>query len=589
MSKKLGNSVFKLPNGRDLAAPDQTHSGELNTANNNSIINEAEDNFEERLITNAYPDLRALLGQRMNRGILGDDSIKDYRLTRKPTVQELILWGTAIKEGATRCGLVINDYKTVRRDTYGEYLKVLYMYGWVVPQGGRLMPFSSEKINNQLSPIEAMRGLFSFFRTIVARGGPHAWCVRYLHHVWNIRRGLRRNYFRNTESRIAAKEATRFEDYPFQTIWVPQALKGIGELWNTIVGASKDALIYLRAKEVPGLISALNDAAKAIDLSSEIVRNVAVAIEDSGLTHNFEEWLKDHTESPARHKAMKEERDKYPDLKLGDFDYEYVIHRRILRTLEGSSRVNQLTRKIRSSEAAALQRNKLRAKRDLLRPLFGWLDKIRIETLDPVSNVRKRTVTVGRDVSIGRIELALGFSARSADQRARIVKLFRGLGDNQFRPDAEFDTDTLFGLFTRPDIYPNVERIASVAVRIGARRDKAIAFANQFIHSMDSALLQSRGQKFSSGDEMGNTWNLSYSSIRKVVELPAWIVDSEVAYLIRQIGVMYFLTTPHHHELSRVRVQTFGDAESYIKAELTPTRFSHLRSYENNFPLNHYY
>jgi hypothetical protein len=156
VAHKLRSAVFDLGNGEKVS-PQQKHSGELNTAGDNTLINESEDDYEERIIDTYYPEVREVIGDRIDRSILGDDSAKDYNVTSLPSVEIHAAWGEAIQKAAFNCGLKINSFKTVRRTSYGEFLKVLYVYGHMVPQLGRLMPFSSERVNNLLDPIESMR------------------------------------------------------------------------------------------------------------------------------------------------------------------------------------------------------------------------------------------------------------------------------------------------------------------------------------------------------------------------------------------------------------------------------------------------
>jgi hypothetical protein len=526
----------------------------------------------------------------MHQSVLGDDDEKDYRVAAPVSAEMHALWGEAIDNAASECGFVINRYKTVRRTSYGEYLKVLYCYGFIIPQLGRLMPFSSERTNTMLDPVEGIRGLASFFRTIVARGGNHEWCNLFLHHVWNIRRGVRKAFYKKGKGAEARVRGQDTVDYPMAVLWTPQSLGGAGELPFTLMAASKDALIYIWAKRF-GYMDILNDAAHALDFGgTDVNREIAKRIEASGAAEAYQKWLKTHVLSQTKQLRMKTERDRFPFIKLGDMEYQYSSRRRILQTLRGSSKVNALSieRKARLTQRMDDRKKEVRTK-DYMRTMFSWLDHIDITDGEELTPIYDIPIVVGRDPSVSRFELLLGFSTVSNDQRSRVSKLFKTLNDNRFNAEAEFGFDTLVALFTRPDIYPNIERIASVAVRIGSDPTKAIRFAERFVGSFDSALMIDKGQKFSSGDEFSSTLDLSYRTILRVVDIPAWILDTDVNYLVRQLGIMMILTTPMNLPVTAKVIKTYGDSEGDILAALSPKFYSPTKQYASGFPVNSWY
>jgi hypothetical protein len=65
VAHKLRDAVFNLGDGT-LVNPQQTHSGELNTANRNTFLNKAEDDYEERVIDERYPHVREVIGSALN-------------------------------------------------------------------------------------------------------------------------------------------------------------------------------------------------------------------------------------------------------------------------------------------------------------------------------------------------------------------------------------------------------------------------------------------------------------------------------------------------------------------------------------------
>jgi len=476
---------------------------------------------------------------------------------------------------------------------YGEYLKILYMCGFLVPQLGRLMPFSSERVNTISDPVEVMRGLSSFYRTMVARGAKHELTILVMHHIWNIKRGLKQAFYKTRAMFERAKQEgrlkERYVDYPFAVMWVPQALGGVGELPWTLLGASKDAMIYLWARKFPRLLEVINHAAHYVQPSNDINRQLAKQIFESGQANAYQKWLKERVYENSRLKAAYDERKLY-DIPLGDLGIEFAPERRIRRTLMGSSKITSLAVEKKTKLAEELlQRGKSPAVRDYVGEMFSWLGDIDVEFGEPLPAVQDGFVVVGRDESVSRFELAIGFSTVTNDQRSRMQEIFRLLNDKVFNAEAEIGYDTLMQLFTRPDIFPSPDRIASVAVRIGAAKDRAVLFANRFVSSFDSALIVERGQKFSSGDEFGNSLDLSYSRIANIIDIPLWIIDSDARYLVRQVCIMMLLTIPFWHDLRKPVLRTFGDVQEVILSKLLPRFTLKNQPYLEFFPLNTYY
>jgi hypothetical protein len=570
---QLKNAIFLAPDGT-LVSPDQNHSGKFNTANDNTFANISEDEYEERLLRTKFQALFELIGTKIHGKILGDDSAKIQRAARVVLAADHVTWGEAIGDAAHDCGLFINVQKTVRRTAYYEYLKVIGCYGHSIPQLARLMPFSSENVNTLLDPIEGLRGIASFYRTIVARGGNHEWLHRYMHHVWNIRRGVKKSYVKNQRKK---RVTDNFESYPFATIWTPQALGGVGELPWTLVAPSKDIMIYLWAKRVPRLMDAINHAAHVIDAPDDrTTKSIAGAIMDQGLLDNYSEWLTKNESSNQKHLNMMTHRELTKDIKLGELDYEFMVSRKAVRTMERSTRVTEIAKLMKSDRAGLLARNKRKVrKKDFMKNMFGWTDSLEFSFDKEIERVQDVAVTVGRHPSVRRLETHLGFSTVVSDQRRRISKLFHTLADKTFSPEAELGFDNLIKLFTRPEIYADVDVMTSIAIRIGASPDNAVRFASSFTQKLDSALMIEKGQKFSSGSELCNTLNLSYTRIHELVDIPVWITQMDVLYLCRQVGALMILTTPMNEPLRHVIVKSLGDAQGKILSTLLPS--THIR------------
>jgi hypothetical protein len=510
---------------------------------------------------------------------LGDDSNKSFEPGVPMTTADLISYTETVSTAADRCGFVINPFKTVVRTAYFEYLKVIGIYGHLVPQLGRLMPFSSERNNSLLDPIEGMRGLCSFYRTVIARGGNHEFCLRFMTHLWNIRRGVKVGYSTRSNGVVKQFEGDRFADYHFACLWLPQALGGVGELPFTLVGASKDAMCYLYARKF-GYLEALDDAAHLLDYGKDdSARMLAKQIERSGQTDKFKLFIQTRMQSGEKFKNAERERKEMP-IDIGDYEYTDLARRRIIRTLTNSSKITKLTIDSKRAKAKAMLTRKLSLRQtSYMQVMFGWLDHFDFSYGFEIADLCSANATVGRSEDLARLERKIGFSTTGNDQRKRITALFARMRDNRFNPDAEFGFDALVQLFTRPDIFPDVEKLTSVAIRIGADPLRAAAFASSFVTSLDSVLLVDKGQKFSSGDEFSSNLDLSYSRLAQLIDVPIWILDSNIQYLVRQVAAMMMLTTPPQWPLRSIVVRTFGNAEGDAIQLLQPTFPSKINQY----------
>jgi hypothetical protein len=585
VANKIRTAIFKGQDGT-MYQPNQTPSGMLNTANWNSLTNLSQDQYEAFLIKTKYPDLFKVIGEIKHQQILGDDSAKDYLTSRPPITTDYLEWSEVISIAAHTTGFFLNIQKTLRRTAYCEYLKVIQIYGHNVPQFGRLLPFSSENVNALMDPVESVVAIASFYRTLVARGGNHPWLTRFVHHIWNIRRGVKRTYSKRARKQ---KMKDNFETYPFATIWTPQKLGGCGELPNTLLGASKDALIYVRSKR-NGLYEIINDAAHVLDLPDDHnVSKIADSLMRSGHGKKFEKWLKDNISVQSKHDNMKEQRKVTPDIILGDLEYEHMAKRRVQRTLADSNKVTELARIMKGNRAAAISARKKKVRtKDYLKNIFGWMDVLNIKQLDAIPDIQSTAVVVGRHESVRRMEMKIGFSTIVSDQRSRITKLFQTLTDKFFSPESELGFDTLVKLFTRPDVYGDLEALTSVAIRIGADPDNAVRFASEFYNALDSAIMMDRGEKFSSGDELGNTLDLSFTRITELVDIPMWLRDKDVHYLCRQLGIMFILTTPINEPLRYIEIQTLGTAQQDIQHSLLPAMYKKTPSFLENWNDTHF-
>jgi hypothetical protein len=299
--------------------------------------------------------------------------------------------------------------------------------------------------------------------------------------------------------------------------------------------------------------------------------------------------MKEHTVDNSRHLAMQQEMKANPTIQPGQRAYRYAVERRVKRTIKGTGKVNAFGLKRKQISARALK-DRIGGYRGQtpVSDEFAWLDHVDFAFTDLVHDLPRytedREAIIGRSFSIARFERTLGFSTIASDQRKRLVSALRDLDDKTFRVTAEFSSDELIATFTSPSLFPDVERITSMAIMMGARRTNAEKFANRWVSAFDSAIMHTKGQRFSSGDEIGGALDLSYKSIQRIVDVPVWFSNNHINYLMRQVGIMLYLTTPIDYPLRKIEVRTMGDSERKLLHALNPLRHGPGRTYLNKFP-----
>jgi hypothetical protein len=364
---------------------------------------------------------------------------------------------------------------------------------------------------------------------------------------------------------------------------------GVGELPHTMIGASKDVMIYLWAKEMR-ITDTVNDAAHVLDFpKSDLTRQIANSIMASDQVDEFTAFSKKWMEDSARHLHAFNAR-RTGSVSVGDMHYEFVTERRVRRVLSQSSRVNEVALELKSGISLLLKARKSQPRvKDYLQTEFEWLGRFRFIREDPLPRKKDIPSVIGRHPSLERFELTLGFSTAANDQRKHTSKLFRMLNSPGFSITSEFDQDALMRLFTRPDVFLNRQKMVNAAVQLGAPSVNAQAFVEEFVKGFETAIVHGDGQRFSTGDEFGVTLDLTYRNLPHFVTIPPHITANEVLYLLRQVAVMYLLTTPIGAPLHHIRVEALGDAQEHFLDKFLKGSKRESPYYLASVPLNDWY
>jgi hypothetical protein len=174
----------------------------------------------------------------VDRKLMGDDSISFYEIIpgNEPSTDDLTRFIENVSDGAGECGLAVNADKTDFRFFAYSYLKKMAVYGWTIPRWLQLQMICAERVNQQLDFRENIAGHSSLMVEALSRGGSYEFLKRLEFYLGNTKRNVK----------VKTRDGQSLQPFPFQVLYTPRALNGVGLSSDTMIGANKDALAYYR-------------------------------------------------------------------------------------------------------------------------------------------------------------------------------------------------------------------------------------------------------------------------------------------------------------------------------------------------------
>jgi hypothetical protein len=308
---------------------DSVNSGEYFTIILNNFTNWANLDVLRGELAMREADLFSIMNK-VDIKFMGDDSQQIYELTRPVTAAEIDRLQSLAVEVSTGNGLALNKLKTSIRHYYYEYLKKRAEYGWIIPRVFQLQILGSERVNFRLEFQEVLRGFNGLLSEFVGRGGDHRFCTLLSTFVGNLKRRVK----------IKDKEGViSFENVPPAVLYTPIALKGVGSLPWTLIGASKDALMYMRYNRVQR--ERINQVAFILDFESgPIKQELAKSALDSATFSKGKRFLKQVQDGERMKQALEAQgRLKSVGIDIGRFVYQNAAARLIRNSIEDNPRI----------------------------------------------------------------------------------------------------------------------------------------------------------------------------------------------------------------------------------------------------------
>jgi hypothetical protein len=339
----------KFEDDENEITTNQVASGEYMTIVINNFTNLANRRNTINEMIRRHPDIMKKLRE-IDVKFMGDDSQQIFETAGMLTSSEIDALNSTMSEVAAANGMDLNKLKTSWRYFYYEYLKKRAEYGWVIPRLFQLQILGSERVNFRLDFQTVLRGYLSLVSEFVSRGGDHSFCVNLCAFVANLKRKVKMK-----RGRVLPLE---FERVPMSVVYMPVGLGGVGALPWTLLGANKDALMYLRYNRV--MRERINQTAALMDfdvgpIRQEIASDVLAGDSFSKGIH----YLKTVQDGERMLNALDAQRYLARiSVNLGRFNYQNAAKEQVRASIEDNPKIFNIVAEEKVLKAVAIRENK---------------------------------------------------------------------------------------------------------------------------------------------------------------------------------------------------------------------------------------
>jgi len=432
------------------------------------------------------------------------------------------------------CGYATNVTKTAIRRHFSEYQKICVVYGWYIPRLQTLQILGGERPNPTLSIIDWFKGYVQFLNVWISRGGREEWTYKYLLAVWLIRRfdiydidGVRRR------KRI-----------PFNMLFAPIRLGGVGRLPNVMRGANLDALIYLKSNNEERF--AINSAISRYVKPNSIKQSLAEAILDGPSLKKGVNFIEKHLDMTTLRNAYKADQFLQSKNIKTKFDYRDSAYQQVFTAVRDSPRLKDFDNLVKYST----QETKYQ---DWLGKEFPWLEKIKFEFTSEIKEVIPFCPIVGLDPYLEKMIKTFGIVGRKGLTGTQFSKVFSALRASPNFP-SYIRAEQIAEQVSRPDILFNQEVLVNVLIKMGATEDIAIRTANNIIEHLNEFLFMSNSKSFSINDSLGSWMDFSMTRVLEIVEIPPIDADQLISNMLYQLGMCLVYTIPYGSKIRKVKI-----------------------------------
>jgi hypothetical protein len=545
MQKERRTSYFQTNKASPVHEVEMTLSGELDTSLSNSVVNLANaDAFFEKFLENpklhqAFKLLRWM--------VLGDDAAIFWLTNTLYYSQETHEMMVKMFTDVTNTnGLKINDWKTVFRIWYYEYLKKHSVYGYFVPlymQTDVLVAENPAYVN--LTPVELCRSVHSTCNVMIGRGWGRHLMHSYFLSFWNLKRAY-----------VDRSYTGRHRDYdlwirlPFMSLSVPPEDGGVGAFLDETLFASKNGLIMFDAYQKPELYEWINAACFVMKVRPpNTKRAIAQRLLEGEVTNPklfFQsglDYVKKHVWIPERLKMAQVANEglRRNGLTVPKETYTRFPEYLMSTVLEGNPRLGQIDAEVRST-LGNLYMDRVQAYNgaDVIGESYGWMKPLKVEWLeideeevydicpysciDPIYQRLYRIVGYARDKDFIELNAERIFSIIHRDPHA----------------PKYITSDRLYTILSAPNVIHNPDFIMLKLLSLGIRKQTAGQVLKRIVDKGLAYRMMRDAIIMSVGDNLLGQLDFSEKTYRRFVKFIS-TGDKIVDAVLQNLGMGYVI------------------------------------------------
>jgi len=576
---KYNGAIFQF--GKVNLSLSQVYSGEFITLAFNNMTNAAYGQYFSDQLKDKHPEVHAKLKNEKEE-LQGDDATDSFRLVdKKLDVKEISSLLKTAETSAASVGLEINAKKGGISYTRHEYCKRWEHAGMCGAQSQGPQLGGAENGSVLYSGISYISSLKGYMITHHSRGAKHIFLFRYIHAVWMFRSIIltsdasKRGDSR-TSRRVSKRKGERVEHditkdtyYPFDCLYLPLSMGGIGLSRYGLVSVNCDALIIHDALHDQPFRERLNNARWTIAGNIPRLRhNAAKKLIKKGVFDKGINYLKQHQIYERIENQESGERylgSKIVTKYLNGLKYTEAPKSTIQRSIQDNPSLNDLDYYQRDFIAASIKERGRITEKDFLAQ-HSWLADLDFTPIALLDKVLPFNPFVGQDELANSIYEHIGLSS-DADPVLIDPSIFL----NELRKDPYFpravQPETIVDILSSPEIAGDTEKMAAVLAVMGVRNDIASSLLSNLEDRINSFMFFSVAHMFSMNDDLLKELDFSQSNLERVVEIPEIVHDSYIQRLLYGLGMLYAIVI--HKGKYRIKVTGKTDTIMRLRDILT--------------------
>jgi hypothetical protein len=212
---------------------------------------------------------------------------------------------------------------------------------------------------------------------------------------------------------------------------------------------------------------------------------------------------------------------------------------------------------------------------------YSWQKPLYFEYVDEeIPYLHEDVPICGVSPDIVDLMRRVGISSRGDESIIRLTKMAAQLVHSSHMPP-DITSEVLVSLLSNPAISSSPDNIMNALISMGASTSEAASFAINFYEVVSKYLMVSTSRSFSTQDQIIGYLNLTYASIKRIVDFSPLSNPSLERYLTG-LAVLYALINPH--TLTKVRVMVKGSELQHLTKEMLQGLFGETAALVDYYP-----